>query len=202
VLPRVSLPRTSPPCRDGLQHRHVSHGPGPHLPTEVASSAATCSVVPYLASLPRWAPVLTPVPWPRDSPRCRGGLRHCHVSHGLDLTSLQRWALVLSCVTQPRTSPPCRGGLRRCHMSCGLGPRLLVQVGSDAATCPVAWDLTSLPRWALALPRGPRPQDSPPCQGGLQSCHVSRSPGPHLPKEVGSGAAMCRAASDLASLPR
>jgi hypothetical protein len=41
ALPRVPQPQTSPPCRGGLRHRHVSHGPRPHLLAEVSSGAAT-----------------------------------------------------------------------------------------------------------------------------------------------------------------
>jgi hypothetical protein len=52
-----------------------------------------------------------------------------------------------------------------------------------ATTCPAALDLTSLPR-------------------GLQRCHVSHSPGPHLPTKVGSSAAMHPVAPDLTSLLR
>jgi hypothetical protein len=63
-----------------------------------------------------------------------------------DLTSLQRWALVLPHVPQPRTSPPCQGGLRRCHVFHDPRPRPPAEVGSGAATCLAASDLTSLPR--------------------------------------------------------
>jgi hypothetical protein len=55
-----------------------------------------------------------------------------------------------------------RGGLWCRHMSHGLGPRLLAEVSSGAATCPSAPDLTSLQRWALAPPRVPWPWTSPP----------------------------------------
>jgi hypothetical protein len=70
-----------------------------------------------------------------------------------DHTSLQRWAPEPPRVPQPRTSPPCRGELRCCHESCGPGPHFLAELSSGAATCSLALDLTSLPRWALALPR-------------------------------------------------
>jgi hypothetical protein len=46
--------------------------------------------------------------------------------------------------------------------TCNFGSYLLTEVGSDAATCPVALDLGSLPRWALALLRAPWPRISPP----------------------------------------
>jgi hypothetical protein len=62
--------------------------------------------------------------------------------------------------------------------------------------------LTSLPRWAPALPRVPRPQTSPPCQGGFWRCHVSRGPSPCLLAEMSSSAATCPLALDLAFLPR
>jgi hypothetical protein len=57
------------------------------------------------------------------------------------------------------------------------------------AMCSSAPDLTSLPRWAPALPRVPQLPTSPPCRGGLRRCHVFLSSGPRLPAEVGSGAA-------------
>jgi hypothetical protein len=52
------------------------------------------------------------------------------------------------------------------------------------------------------LPHVPRPQTSPPYQGGLLCCHVSLSPGPRLPANEGSSAATCPTAPDLASLSR
>jgi hypothetical protein len=60
-----------------------------------------------------------------------------------DLASRLRWALALPRAPRIRTSPPSRGGLWRCHVSYGSGPHLLVEVGSGAATCPTAPDLTS-----------------------------------------------------------
>jgi hypothetical protein len=66
----------------------------------------------------------------------------------------------------------------------------------------VAPDLTSLPMWALALPRVPRPRTSPPCRGGIQCCHMSRGPRPHLLADMTSNTVMCPSSLDLASLPR
>jgi hypothetical protein len=221
VLPCVVLPQISPHCRGELWRCHVSHGPGPHLPAEVGSDAATYPTAPNLASLPRWTPALPCVPRPWDSPPCRGGLRHYHVPHGpkppllaeigsgaatcpaaLDLASLPRWPPALPRVPRPRTSPPYRGGLQRCHVSHGPGPHLPAEVGSDVAMCPVALGLTSLLRWALALSRAPWLQTSPPCRDRFGCCHISRGPGPRLPAEVFSGAATCPTALDLTSLPR
>jgi hypothetical protein len=119
-----------------------------------------------------------------------------------DLGSLLRWTPALPCVPRPRTSPPCQGGLRRYHVSYGPGPPLLIEVGSSAATCPTAPDLTYLPRWAPTLSRVPRSRTSPPCRGGLQRCHVSYGPGPRFLAEVSSGAATCPVAPDPASLLR
>jgi hypothetical protein len=50
AVPCVLQLRTSPPCQGGLQHSHVSHGPGPCLTARVGPSAATCSVAPGLSS--------------------------------------------------------------------------------------------------------------------------------------------------------
>jgi hypothetical protein len=63
-----------------------------------------------------------------------------------DLTSLQMRVPVLPRVLQPRTSPTNRGGLRRCHVTYGSGPCLPAELGSGAAMCPMALDLTSLSR--------------------------------------------------------
>jgi hypothetical protein len=88
------------------------------------------------------------------------------------------------------------------HVPYSSGPHLPAEVGSGAAICSTAPDLASLPRWALALPCFPQPQTSPPNRGGLLRYHVSRSPRPLPPAEVGSGTAMCPRALDLTSLPR
>jgi hypothetical protein len=68
-------------------------------------------------------------------------------------------------------------------VSHGPGPRPLAELSSDAATCSSAPDLTSLPTWALALPRVPWLKNLP-------------------PREESSGAATCSSASDLAFLSR
>jgi hypothetical protein len=87
----------------------------------------------------------------------------------------------------------------RCHMPYVSGPRLSAEMGSGAATCPMARDLASQLRWAPALPRAPWLQTSPPGSGGLQRCHVSYGSGPRLPAEVSSNAAMCPMAPNLTS---
>jgi hypothetical protein len=69
-----------------------------------------------------------------------------------------------------------------------------------AATYPAASNLTSLSRWAPILPHVPRPRTLPPYRGGLRRCHMSLSSGPHLPNEVGFGAAMCLMAPGSAFL--
>jgi hypothetical protein len=68
----------------------------------------------------------------------------------------------------------------RCHVPYGSEPRLLTEMASSAAMCPMALDLTSRMRWAPVLPHA----------------HNSRL---HLPAEVGSGAVTCYMAPDLAS---
>jgi hypothetical protein len=90
---------------------------------------------------------------------------------------------VLPSVLQLRTSPP-------------------VEVGSGTAMCPVAPDLASLLRRAPAPPHVPWPGILPPCRGGLQRCHMSHGPGPHLSVKVGSGAVTCPVASGFSSRPR
>jgi hypothetical protein len=62
VLPRALRLRTLPPCRGGLRHCHVTYGSGPHLPAEVGSDAATCSMAPDPVSRPRRVPALPCVP--------------------------------------------------------------------------------------------------------------------------------------------
>jgi hypothetical protein len=63
ILPRVPRSRTSPHCRGGLRRCHVFRGPEPHLLAEMSSGVATCPSAPDLASLLRWVPMLTSVPW-------------------------------------------------------------------------------------------------------------------------------------------
>jgi hypothetical protein len=106
----------------------------------------------------------------RTSPPSWGGLRRCHVSYGSGrrlsvevgsdavtcLMAWLRWAPVLPRVIWLRTSSPDWGGLRRCHVSYDSETRLPAEVGSGAATCPVAPDLTSRLGRAPALPRVPR----------------------------------------------
>jgi hypothetical protein len=95
-------------------------------------------------------------------------------------------APALPCALRHRTLHSCKDGLWCCHVPCGSRPRPSTRMGSGAITCPAASDLTSLPGWALALPRVPWPRTSPPCQGGLRCCQVSYSFGPRSPAKVGS----------------
>jgi hypothetical protein len=71
----------------------------------------------------------------------------------------------------------------RCHVLYSFRSRLPADVGSGAATCPVA-------------------PGSHPCHGGLWRCHVSPGLGPHLLVDVSSGAVTCPLASNLVSLLR
>jgi hypothetical protein len=88
---------------------------------------------------------------------------------------------MLSCVLQLWIQPLCRDGLRHCHASYGFGPRLPVETGSGAATCPTTPDLTNLSRRAPALPCAIWLWASPPCRGGLQRCHVFHGFEPRVP---------------------
>jgi hypothetical protein len=63
----------------------------------------------------------------------------------------------------------------------------------------MALDLASWLRWAPVLPCVLWLWVSPLGSGGLQRYHVPYGFGPRLPVEVGSGAAMCPTAPDLAS---
>jgi hypothetical protein len=71
----------------------------------------------------------------------------------------------------------------RYHTGCSFGPHLPAEVSSGAATCPMAPDLTSLPRWALALPHVTWLQALP-------------------PREESFGAVTCSSVTDLASMSR
>jgi hypothetical protein len=110
-----------------------------------------------------------------------------------DLPSQLKWAPALPCVIWLRTSPTGWGGLRRCHVSYSFGPRLPAEVGFDAAMCPMAPDLATRLRWALALLRVICLWTSPPSWDGLRRCHMSYGSRPRLLAEVGSGAATCPA---------
>jgi hypothetical protein len=68
-------------------------------------------------------------------------------------------------------------------LSCGPRPHLLAELSSGATTRSSVLDLTSLPRWALTLPRVQWLRALP-------------------PREESSGAATCSSAPDLTSLPR
>jgi hypothetical protein len=73
----------------------------------------------------------------------------------------------LPCVLQPRTQPPCQDGLPRSYVSYGSRPHLPAEMGSSAATCPMALDLDNLPRRAPALSCVIWLWASPPYRGGL-----------------------------------
>jgi hypothetical protein len=107
----------------------------------------------------------------------------------LNPASLPGWAPVLPHIPRLWTSPPYLDGLRFCHVSYGFGPRLPAETGSGTVTCPMAPDLTNLPRRALALPHVLWLWALPPYRGGLWYNQVSHGSGPHLPTEEGSGAA-------------
>jgi hypothetical protein len=124
----------------------------------------------------------------------------------------------------PHTSYKLRQGVGRAstryHERYSFGPHLPTEVSSGAATCPSALDLTSLSRWASALPRVPWLRALPPRDvssgaathsSALDLASLSRwalalPRVPWLralpPRDVSSGAAMCSSALDLASLPR
>jgi hypothetical protein len=75
---------------------------------------------------------------------------------------------VLSRIPQLRTPPPYEGGLWGHHASCVPGPRLPAWEGSEAATCLMAPDPTSL-------------------LGGLWRRHASRGTGSKHPALEGTG---------------
>jgi hypothetical protein len=79
VLPRQLWLQTTPPCRGGLQSRHVSRDPGPHLLAEVSSGAATCFSAPDLASPAEVGSGAATCPMALGSASPRGELRRCHV---------------------------------------------------------------------------------------------------------------------------
>jgi hypothetical protein len=84
-------------------------------------------------------------------------------------------------------------------LPCKLRPHLPIEVGSGAAMCPTAPDLTSLLRWVSVLPRGSWSQASSSCWVELRCRHAFLSSGPHLPAEVASSAATCPMAPGFAS---
>jgi hypothetical protein len=87
-------------------------------------------------------------------------------------------------------------------VSCSPGPRLPAEVGSDAATCPVAPGLASLLSSALTLPRVPQLWTSPPVDRWALA--LPRVPWLQAlpPREESSDTATCSSAPDLASLLR
>jgi hypothetical protein len=88
----------------------------------------------------------------------------------------------------------------RYHVSCSSGPCLPIKMDSGTAMCPTTLNLTSLSRWAPALPRVPRPCTSPPDRDGIWCHHVSRGSRPCHPTEESSGAVTCPMASDPTSM--
>jgi hypothetical protein len=70
----------------------------------------------------------------------------------LDQASLLKRAPMLPCVSWLQTSPLRLGGVRCCHASHGSRPHSALEVGSGAAACSMAPDLTSLPKGAPVLP--------------------------------------------------
>jgi hypothetical protein len=116
----------------------------------------------------------------------------------LNLISYLRWTPALPRTLWLRTSSPSWGGHRRCHVSYGFIPHLPAEVDYDAATCPMAPDLASRLRWALALSCVLWLQTLSPGWGRLRRCYVSYDSGPHLPAEVGFGAVTCPTGSPWA----
>jgi hypothetical protein len=94
----------------------VARGLEPRLLAELSSGAATCSSALDLASLPRWAPTLSRVPWLWVLPPQVESSSVITCSSALDLASLPRWAPVLP--RGPGLASP-RGGLRCCHVPHG-----------------------------------------------------------------------------------
>jgi hypothetical protein len=107
---------------------------------------------------------------------------------------------MLTCVLWLQKLPPSWGGLWCHHVSCSPRPCLPARVGSGATTCPTAPDPASLLVWASAPPHVLWPWTLPPCWGGLRCCHISYGPGTCFPAGVVSGATMCPATPDPASL--
>jgi hypothetical protein len=91
----------------------VARGPGPHLLAELSSGAATCSSTSNLASLLRWAPALSCVPWLRALPPQEesSGVATCFSAP--NLTFLPRWVSALP--RGPGLACP-SGELRCCHI--------------------------------------------------------------------------------------
>jgi hypothetical protein len=118
---------------------------------DVHPCAVTQVIVLNHTSLQRWALEPSCVPRPPD------------------LTSLLSWAPVLPRGPWPWASPPCSVKLRRCHLFLSFGHRLPVEVGSDAATCPMTPGSASL-------------------RGELRRCYVFLNFGHHLLVEVDSSA--------------
>jgi hypothetical protein len=66
--PHIPWPRTSSPCRGGLQRCHMSCGPRSHILADVRSDTSTCPLALNLTFLPMWALDLPHVLWLRALP--------------------------------------------------------------------------------------------------------------------------------------
>jgi hypothetical protein len=99
ALPRALWLWASPTCQSGLRRFHVSYSFGSHLPTEVASSTATCPMALDLTSQLRWAPALTRGSGPHFLTEVGSDTTMCSLA--LDLTSRMRWPPTLSHVPRP-----------------------------------------------------------------------------------------------------
>jgi hypothetical protein len=86
------------------------------------------------------------------------------------------------------------------HVSYSSGPHLSIELGSSAGTCPADSDLTSLSRWAPALPCILQLQTLLPYCGGLRCYHVARCNEPRLPAKESSSVVTCPTVPDSASL--
>jgi hypothetical protein len=100
----------------------VPYGFEPHLSAEVGSGTAMCPMAPDLASRLRWALMLSRALWLRTSPPSRGGIRHCHVSHGSLWTvsfkykeKPSRPACTARHACSQRTRTRYKGASRQCH---------------------------------------------------------------------------------------
>jgi hypothetical protein len=96
------------------------------------------------------------------------------------------------------TEPPYQYPADQVPPHTGLSPRQ----GRCTATCPTSLDPTTLLGRAPTLPRVTWLWIPPPCSRGLRCCHESCGSGSCLPTREGSGAAMCPAAIDPATLLR
>jgi hypothetical protein len=117
------------------------------------------------------------------------------------IRNINMWASALPRVIWLRTSPLGCGGLWCCHMSYGSGPRLPIEVGSGATTCPTALDHAS-PLGGLWVPIRTSFKSRQVAERASTHCHVPYYSRSSFPAEVGSGAATCPTTPDLTTLPR